>query len=402
MRTYIRYWLDMLSCLGKGDKTYYLWMGFLSILILSGVYAYSHQLRFGFIVTNLSNQVSWGAYIANFTFLVGVAAAAVLLVVPSYVYGRPEIKKVVIIGELLALASIVMCLLFVTVDLGNPQRFIHMIPPFGKMNFPESILAWDVIVLTGYLLLNLHIPGYLLYQKYRNRPASKKFYMPFVYISMIWAISIHTVTAFLFSGFGSRPFWNSAILAPRFLISAFSAGPALIIIIFHFMNKFSSQKVEKSATEFFAKIIAYTLPTNLFLFMCELFKEFYSDTLHNLSARYLLFGIHGHAMIAPYVWAAIIFQIGSACVFIFPVLRNRHRLLLGACVFSFLGIWIEKGMGLIVPGFLPTPLGDLVEYTPSWVEFFVCLGIWSVGAFLFTAFSKVAIAINTGKVSRLG
>src|SRR5437870_2421935 len=214
----------------EGDWRYYLWTGVLVAISLLGLNAYAKQLVHGLIITDMSDQVSWGVYIANFTFLVGVAAAAVMLVIPVYIYKNQELHDLVIFGELLAVAAILMCLAFVTVDLGRPDRFWHLIPGIGKFNFPGSMLSWDVIVLNGYLLLNVHICGYLLYSRYQNKKPAKWFYIPFVFIAIVWAVSIHTVTAFLYVGLGGRPFWNSSIVGPRFLASAFTAGPALIIL----------------------------------------------------------------------------------------------------------------------------------------------------------------------------
>src|SRR6266536_6408475 len=214
----------------EGDWRYYLWMGSLTAICLLGLNAYAKQLVHGLVVTDMSDQVSWGVYIANFTFLVGVAAAAVMLVIPVYIYKNEELHDLVIFGELLAVAAILMCLAFVTVDLGRPDRFWHLIPGIGKFNFPGSMLSWDVIVLNGYLLLNVYICGYLLYCRYRGRKPAAWFYIPFVFIAIVWAVSIHTVTAFLYVGLGGRPFWNSSIVGPRFLASAFTAGPALIIL----------------------------------------------------------------------------------------------------------------------------------------------------------------------------
>jgi len=340
--------------------------------------------------------VSWGASIANFTFLVGVAAAAVLLVVPSYVFHHKGAKEVVLLGELLAVSAIVMCLMFVLVDIGHPERALHTIPFIGKLNFPASILAWDVIVLQGYLLLNLHIPGYLLYRKYQGKEATDKYYLPFVFISIFWALSIHTVTAFLYSGLGGRPYWNAAILAPRFLVSAFASGPAILIITFSAINKFGDFEISDSVFSLLKRIIAVTVPVNMFLLGCELFKEFYTGTAHVASAEYLYFGLHGHAMLSPYIWGSIALNTFALVVFVTPKYRERTKLVLAACAACVIGIWIEKGMGLIIPGFIPTPLGDLVEYTPSMVEFFVCLGIWAFGALLFTGMSRVALAIQSG------
>src|SRR3989338_5131055 len=208
----------------EGDWRYYLWMSALLMVSLLGLNAYCKQFAAGLTVTGLTDQVSWGLYIANFTFLVGMAAAAVMLVIPVYVYENESLHDVVIFGELLAIAVIVMCLLFVMADLGRPDRFWHMLPGIGKFNWPISMLSWDVIVLHGYLFLNAHICGYLIYMKYLGRKPKKIWYVPFDFVAIVWAISIHTVTAFLYVGLGGRPFWNSAIVAPRFLASAFKIG----------------------------------------------------------------------------------------------------------------------------------------------------------------------------------
>ena len=398
MHKYIVFWLRMFRCGLTGSTHYFLWLGLLGVLSLLGLYSYGVQCTQGFTVTNLSDQVSWGAYIANFTFLVGVAAAAVLLVVPSYLYKNKDIKKVVLLGEILAFVAIIMCLLFIVVDLGRPDHFLHILPYFGKLNFPQSILAWDVIVLNGYLFLNVFIPGYLFYMKYLGKEPNAKYYLPFVFISIAWAISVHTVTAFLYSGLGGRPFWNTAILAPRFLVSAFAGGPALLMLIFQTSRRFTKMKIPEAVFDYLKRIMTYTMLINLFLLGCEVFKEFYTESTHVLSARYLFFGINGHRMLVPYIWSAILMELFAIFVLLTPNLRNNWKFMRVACVMAFVGIWVEKGMGLIVPGFIPTPLGDLVEYTPSKIEILVSLGIWSFGALIFTMMGKVAIAIETGEL----
>src|SRR5215208_8401439 len=113
-----------------GGKAYKVWVAFLLATILVGGLSYAKQAHVGLIATNMRDQVSWAFYIGNFTFLVGVAAAAVLLVIPAYVYGWGPIKEVVILGELLAISAITMCLLFILVDMGRPDRFLHIVPLF--------------------------------------------------------------------------------------------------------------------------------------------------------------------------------------------------------------------------------------------------------------------------------
>jgi molybdopterin-containing oxidoreductase family membrane subunit len=385
----------------EGDWRYYLWMGGLFAVCLLGLNAYAKQLVHGLVITDMSDQVSWGVYIANFTFLVGVAAAAVMLVIPVYIYKNEELHDLVIFGELLAVAAILMCLAFVTVDLGRPDRFWHLIPGIGKLNFPGSMLSWDVIVLNGYLLLNVHICGYLIYCRYQGRKPSKWFYIPFVFIAMVWAISIHTVTAFLYVGLGGRPFWNSAIVGPRFIASAFTSGPALIILALQVIRKVTDYRITDRALLTLRSIIQVAMLINVFLLMNELFKEFYTGNLHVTSARYLFLGLHGHNALVPWIWTAIAFNLIAMTILALPVSRSLRWLNI-ACVLAIVGIWIEKGMGLVVPGFIPSPLGEIVEYSPTLNETLVCLGIWAFGLLCYTLFLRMTVPVLQGRLSQSG
>ena len=386
--------------MATGGRRYYLWLAFLSVMIGLGGLAYYRQVVHGLGVSGMTDQVSWGLYIANFTFLVGVAAAAVMMVIPGYLYHNKEVKGGVLLGEMVAIGAIVMCLLFVVADLGRPDRMWHMIPPFGKFNFPMSMLAWDVLVLNGYLLLNLHVPGYLLYKRYRGEEPAKWMYLPFVYISIVWAISIHTVTAFLYTGLAGRPFWNAAILAPRFIASAFCAGPAFIILVLEIVKGWTRFPMGNRVISFLRMVVLIAGLINVFLLISELFTEFYADSAHVASARYLFFGLHGHNVLVPWIWASIFMNVVALLALVSRkfegrgvVVRNIPLLML------IIAIWIEKGMGLVFPGFIPTPLGEIVEYMPSANEVMVTLGIWGIGLFIMTVLLKHAVDIETGEVT---
>ena len=384
----------------RGSPAYWVWMILLAILSMIGLRAYSHQLVGGLATTAMTDQVSWGIYIANFTFLVGVAAASVMLVIPAYIYKRHDMHSVVVFGELLAVATIVMCLLFVLVDLGRPDRFWHMIPVIGLFNFPVSMLSWDVVVLGGYLAINLFLSAYLLYATYQGRKPNKWVIMPFVILSIIWAVSIHTVTAFLYVGAAGRPFWNAAIVAPRFLGSAFTAGPALMIIVFQIIRKRSRYHIGDTVLHLLRQIVTVSLLVNLFLLGCEVFKEFYSGSLHASNAQYLFFGLHGHKALVPWIWSALVMEAVAVVILINPLAAGKMRYLNLACVLAIAGIWIEKGPGMIIPGFLPTPLGEIVEYFPSNNELAVSLGIWAFGFLLFSWMLRMAIPIVSGAFRR--
>ena len=396
MKNIFYFFKGTLVLVSKGSKGYYCWVLFLLSLMAIGAIAYVNQLNQGLIVTAMTNQVSWGFYISNFTFLVGVAAAAVLLVIPAYVYHWKPIKEIALLGELLAVSAIIMCLLFVTVDIGHPERFWHLIPKLGILNFPQSLLAWDVVVLNTYLILNLTIAVYYMYNLYYKREPNKNFTTPLLLFSIPAAVSIHTVTAFLYNGLGARPFWNSSILVPRFLASAFCSGPAFMILIFFLVRKYTKFKIDDEAIRKVAEIIAYAMAINLLLLGAELFKEFYTDTVHVAPVQYLFFGLHGHNALVPWIWSAMAFNITAFILFLIPATRNNNVTLVIGCILIFTGVYIEKGMGLVIPGFIPDTLHEIYEYAPTGTELLLAMGIWSTGLFVFTMLLRVAIPILNG------
>jgi len=380
----------------NGNTAYHLWMALLTLFMLFGAYSYYQQINEGLSVTGMTDRVSWGLYISNFTFLVGIAAAAVMLVLPTYILKDVDFSQAVLIGEGLAVSALIMCLGFVVVDMGGPARLWHIIPGIGSLNWPNSMLAWDVLVLNGYLFINISIPFYLLYNHYNGKKPRKSVYLPGVLISVFWAVSIHLVTAFLYAGLPARPFWNSALLGPRFLASAFAAGPALIIIVLAVIRKFMNYEVTNRTIDKIAMVVTVAAQVNLIMLGSELFKEFYSITHHSSSAIYMFFGMDGKNALAPWIWTSIGLNLLATLTLTFNRFRRNHNALYISCVLLFIAIWIDKGMGLIIPGFIPGPWGEIVEYFPTWVEVGVTLGIWALGAFVFSILVKIAVPIEMG------
>lgn len=382
----------------RGSLLYVCWMGFLSILMMIGIGAYIAQLKFGLVVTGMTDHVSWGFYISNFTFLVGLAAAAVMLLLPAYIFGDIDFSRAALFGEGVAVSAITMCLAFVTVDLGSPERAWHLIPMIGYFNWPQSLLAWDVLVLNGYFILNIGIPLYILTHHYYGMVPKKRKYVPFVMLSIFWALTVHLVTAFLYAGLPARPFWNSGLMGPRFLASAFAAGPAFILILLGLINRLTSFKVRDALFDKLALVVTTAAQINLIMLVSEIFKEFYSPTEHSQSAQYLFFGLHGHAGLVVWIWTSIIMNILTTIVISIHPLRRNRIILNSACFILFIAIWMEKGMGLVIPGFIPSPLGEIVEYWPSKIEILVTIAIWALGFFVLTPLVRVAVAIETGQL----
>ena len=397
--TYPGFLLRVLERATDGSWRFYAWMTVLTAVMLAGANAWAQQVAHGMAVTGMSDHVSWGLYIANFTFSVGIAAGGVMMVIPAYLYRDHDMHDVVIIGELLAVAAIAMCLGFVVVDLGRPDRAWHLVPGIGRFHWPVSMLTWDVIVLNGYLVLNLHIIGYLLYMRYLKRTPDPRWYVPFVLVSIVWAISIHTVTAFLYAGLGGRPFWNNALLAPRFLASAFVTGPAFIVLTLQLVPRFTRFRVPAHAVDLLVSILKVSACVNLFMLGAELFTDFYTGGHHAAAARYLWFGSHGHHELVPWMWTSFTLNVCALAILLTPALRKRTALMNMALVGTFVGVWIEKGMGLIIPGFIPSTLHELVPYQPTLAEWKVTAGVWALGLMVFTVALKVVLQVMTDEES---
>jgi len=381
----------------KGGVKFYAWMACLAVLIVGMLYVYYLQNTEGLIVTGMTSQIHDGLYFANLVFLVGVAAGAVTIVFPAYVYHHEGMHKVSVLGEMLAISAVIMVMMFVFAHMGRPDRLWHMIPVIGIYSF-SSMLGWDVLVLTGYLILNAICGFYYLWMKYTGRQVNKLFFMPLVYISIVWALSIHTVTAFLIATMPARPMWFHSMMPIRFIATAFAAGPCLIILAFLVIRNNTKMWVEDSAIKLLTTIITWCLGIAIFLTLSEIVVELYLRTEHANGLYYLMFGLYGLTKLVPWFWASVILMVSSFVLFLIPSVRNNMKLLPILCVMAFSGIWIEKGMGLVVPGFIPSPIGEVTEYYPTGVEVLMTVGIWAFGFFILTILLKGAIGILQGEI----
>ncbi|OAQ21322.1 sulfate reduction electron transfer complex DsrMKJOP subunit DsrP [Thermosulfurimonas dismutans] len=377
----------------KGSRKYWLWLGFLGTLILIGFLAFLAQLQYGLGITGMSRDVSWGFYVAQFTFLVGVAASGVMVVLPYYLHNHKVFGPLTIFGEFLAIAAVIMCLLFIIVDIGQtPRLFNVLLHPT-----PNSMLFYDMIVLNGYLALNVICGWAALHGEYKGTKYPN-WVKPFIYLSIPWAFSIHTVTAFLYAGLPGRHFWLTAVMAPRFLASAFCSGPALLLLALLIVKKVSKFDPGQKAIDTLSKIITYALLANIFLFACELFTAFYSNIPgHMYPIIYLFKGLHGHNEWVIFMWTAWLFMLIAAILLVIPHTRKNINTLAFACVILFIGAWIDKGIGLLTGGFTPTPFETITPYRPTIPELLISIGIWATGFLIMTVLFKIAITVKEAR-----
>ena len=380
----------MLELAIKGTKSYWTWMLALLGVIGIGFALYLWQIQAGLMITGMSRDVSWGFYIANFTYLVGVAAGGVMVVLPYYLHDYKAYGRITVMGEFLAIASLIMCMIFILVDLGQPMRVLN-VPLYPTLH---SVLFYDMIVLSGYLFLNL-VVGWNALEAERNGVHYQKWLKPFIYISIPWAVSIHTVTAYLYCGLPGRGFWLTAILAPRFLASAFAAGPALLILLCLFVRKVTNFDPGQKQIQSLAKTVAYAISINVFFFLCEIFVAFYSQIPEHIDhLKYLFVGLHGHGVLVPWMWASMALMVMGIILTVVPATRKNEASLAVACAVIIAGTWIDKGLGMISGGFVPNPLHEVTEYVPSLPEIGITIGVYAVGALVLTVLYKIVIGVK--------
>jgi Ni/Fe-hydrogenase subunit HybB-like protein len=380
----------MLEKAFEGGKSYWLWICFLGVLALVGVYNYIHQFQYGLGLTGMHRDVSWGLYIGQFTFLVGVAASAVMLVIPYYLHDFKKFGKIVILGEFLAISAVTMCMLFIFADMGQPMRIMNVL----LYPTPNSVMFWDSMVLMGYLCINVLV-GWVTLGSDKKSVPPPKWIKPWIYLSIPWAFSIHTVTAFLYAGLPGRHFWLSAVMAARFLASAFAGGPALLIILAMIVRKVSKFDPGKEAIQAVGKIVAWTMFANVFLLGLEFFTAFYSGIPgHTHPFIYLYQGLDGHAELVPLMWLSTVLAAVSLVMLWIPSLRKNEVTLALACIMLFVSLWIDKGFGLVIGGFIPNPFEEVNPYWPTAPEALIALGVWSIGLLILSLLYKVAVSVR--------
>ncbi|BHH82161.1 sulfate reduction electron transfer complex DsrMKJOP subunit DsrP [Desulforhopalus sp. 52FAK] len=380
----------------KGNSKYWMWLAFLSAFIAVGAICYLRQFFTGMGMTGMGRDLTWGLYISQFTFLVGVAAGGLMLVLPYYIHDYKAFGKITILGEFLAIGALIICLMFIMADIGQPLRGLNMV----WHPTPNSMLFWDMVVLWGYLILN-GLCGWVILTAERKQVKPPKWIYIFVYTSIPFAVSIHTVTAMLYCGLPGRHFWLTAITAPRFLASAFAAGPSIIVIACLIMKRVANFDAGKEAINKITTIIMYAAIVNAFFVLLEFFVGYYSNIPgHMHSLQYLFFGLehHGHVYnnLVPFMWTSVICCFGALAVFGYmKISKVYNEALIGlACAATFIALYLDKGLGFVMGGLVVSPLHEINEYVPTANEIGITLGIWATGFLIVTLLYKIAIGVH--------
>jgi len=350
----------------KGNRSYWIWILFLGALVAYGLSAYYQQRWLGLTVTGMGREASWGMYTAQFTFLVGVAASAVMV---SLLHQK-ELTKTVIIALFMAATATLMSILFAVADMGKPDRVLNII------FFPNlrSLFFWDLLFLSGYLATTITAGWAMLGAEKKGVPPPAWVKL-LLNLSIPLAVGIFFATAFLFGGLPELSLWVTGVLALRFIASAFAAGMALLILVTLIVKKTTEFDTGKEARERLAMVATYAGVANVLLLGVQVFTTFYSNV--------------------PLLWFSLIAGVISVAILLIPASRQSQQWLVAGCTALVLSVWVDKSAGLLIGGELfPAPLGSIVTYAPTSTEMFVVAGIWSFGSLLFTALLKVVVAVK--------
>ncbi len=406
MKKIVSFAADFGSYAIKGGLTYKVWLLFLLFLTVTGLYTAYIQFTEGLIVVGATDQIPMELFFANFIFTAHVAAAAILVVAPGYFYHRKDMKELAVIGEIIAMVFVATGITFILLHMGRPDRLWHMLPYIGHLNFPNSMLVYDTIVLNVYLYLNLIGISYILYKKYTgafDTEALARWFTPVIYLAIIWGPLIHICTAFVLSSNARMGAWSTAVMPFGFLAMAGASGPSLIILLFLLIRKHTKLQINDSVIDLMSTIIGWSLGIIMLVFAAEYFTALYSNTEHAAPLNYSMFGHNGLDMYVPWFWGTVLTIVSCFVAFLFPQVRKSYDCWLPIlCVVVFLAILVEKPMLLVFPAFSPSPLGEYTEYHPTFIELYNVVSVWAVGFLSLTLLVKGAVGILTGEVKYQG
>jgi Ni/Fe-hydrogenase subunit HybB-like protein len=378
---------------GPAPSTRY-WSGIalIGMLIATGCYCYLQQLHYGLGITGLGRDVTWGLYIAQFAIAEGLAASAVIVLLPGFLHGASGFDRIALPGVLVAIASITMCMLFIVVDLGQPARVFNVL----LHPTPTSVMFWDMVSLGGYLALNIAIALALLDAR-RTGLAAPGWLRPLVLLSIPWGFAVHAVSAFLLGGLAARPLWFTTILAPRFLASAFASSAGLLVLICLTLRRLARFDAGATTVRALGSVMAYALSFSLFFLLVEVFATLLGQVPEQMAAlTFQYLGLEGRAPLAPLMWLSTVLLLAALVVLLTPRLRGREAPLALAAVLVLGGLGLDKGYSFVIGGFAPTPLGAIPDYAPTLLEWGIVAGVWGIGALIVVVCYRVALAARPG------
>ena len=346
------------------------------------------QLSQGLALTNMRNLDSWGLYITNFMFLVGLSAGGLIISSVPRAFGIAGFGGISKIAVWTSICCTVLAIGFVVIDLGQPLRLWEL---FAYSNL-SSPLMWDIIVLAVYLILSI---GYLWATLRAEAGGVSPVALRVIsVVALVCAVLVHSVTAWIFGLQAGRAMWHTALLAPWFVSSALVCGVALVLVAVIALRRAGYLELDQKNVVKMLKLLGVFVMVDLYFFGCDLLTEGFPGGEGANVVAMLTSGA-----LAPFFWAEIVLCAFTAVVAFVPALR-RNGLIVVASLAAIVAIFCKRvqllvggfqlpnldypavvsGSGLTDAGAATQALGGSMVYFPSPIEFGIVLGVFGLGA----------------------
>ena len=363
-------------------KRYKVLAAILAVVVAVGVGCWVYQLIFGLTVTGMNNGTSWGLYITNFMFFVGLSAGGLIVASSASVFHITKFKAVALPAIILSTVCICAAGMFVLIDLGGIQRVWRILTGPN----PTSPLLWDVCVITCYLIINVF---YLVFMTRGNQHAVSivsRFALP-------CAILVHSVTAWIFEA--AKEGWYTAIMAPIFVASAMDSGLALLLVVLGVLKKAGIYDTSRELMAMLAGLLCTCVAVDAFFIFCEVLTMAYPGAAGAETLALLTTG-----PTAPFFWFEIICGLVIPfCILVFAKNRQSAVLINVACVLIVVGVFCKRVWLLFTAFIVPNVMGApgiisgsseaahatgtasfavLSSYAPTPIEILVVAGVISL------------------------
>ncbi|MBI2861081.1 MAG: polysulfide reductase NrfD [Chloroflexi bacterium] len=412
----------VLTPLSRTGKGYYLFVGFLLVVVAWGVYAFTVQLRYGLLATGMRDQVMWGLYMVNFVFFIGISHAGTLISAILRVTQAGWRTPVTRMAEIITVVAISVGALMPIIDVGRPDRILNLIW-FGRFQSP---ITWDILAISSYLtgsLLYLFlplIPDFALMRDKLGRGASSLKRKIYSILAVGWkgtpeqhhrleraigimavtiipvAISVHTVVSFIFS-MTLRPGWDSTVFGIYFVIGAIFSGIATILIVMAIFRKLFH--LEEYLTERHFRNLGYLLLVSLLIYLYLTFSEYLTVGYKLPTEEKHLLEILMLGESAPWFW---FFAIGGMLIPAALILYRRGPVIPKLVIASILiniGMWLKRFV-IVVPSIqVPLMPFEFGSYSPTWVEWSITAAAVAGFVLVFAIFAKLIPLISIWEVA---
>jgi Ni/Fe-hydrogenase subunit HybB-like protein len=415
---------DILATLGPFTTGQKILCVFLASVCALGLTAFIRQACVGLAVTGMSNYFSWGVYIINFVFFIGISHAGTLVSAILRVTGAEWRRPITRMAEAITLFALLIGGPMVIIDMGRPDRIWHVFR-YGRLQSP---ILWDVLSVSTYLAgsaLYLYLPMIPDMAMLRDYPKPIAAWRRWVYTKMAigWkgtpdqrhrleraitimslviipvAVSVHTVVSWIFS-MTLRPGWHSTIFGPYFVIGAiFSGIAALLTAMGLFVTVFPTLK-RFITLDVFRKLASLLLAVTL-LYIYFTVSEYGTMGYTSESSDARLLDVLFRGEFAWMFWTmATVGLIVPAIILALPKTRTFRGIIMASVMIN-IGMWLKRYV-IVVPTlstpFMPAPSGVIPHYVPTWVEWSITAGAFCGFCLMYMLFAKMFPIISIWEV----